>query len=61
MFHVFFFRFLNVLLVKTSVYYECKTQIWRIRFIEAESGFGLDSVKPSIQCVNPKPDSQLQF
>ena len=25
---------------------------WRIRFAESESGFGLDSVKPSIQCAN---------
>jgi len=29
----------------------------RIRFAESESGFESDSVKPSIQCANPNPDS----
>ena len=31
--------------------------LWRIRFAESEFEFGWDSVKPSIQCANPNPDS----
>ena len=33
----------------------------RIRFAEPESGSGLDSVKPSVQCANPNPDSRVRF
>jgi len=36
------------------------TQLRRIRFAESESGFGSDSVKLSIQCANPNPDSRIQ-
>ena len=33
----------------------------RIRFAEPESGSGLDSVKSSVQCANPNPDSRVRF
>ena len=37
-------------------------KLWHIRFAESESEFGWDSVKPSIQCANPNPDSlRIQF
>ena len=37
------------------------TLLLRILFAISESGFGLDSVKLSIQCANPNQDSRIQF
>jgi len=33
--------------------------LWRIRFAQSESEFGLDSVKPSIECANPNPSAAI--
>ena len=65
-------RTLFTLIIQPAILHVCRNHApryfpcwyynwWRIRFAKYESGFGLDSVKPSIQCANPNPDSRIQF
>ena len=46
--------------IPTEVNGDGVLDLGHVRFSESESGFGLDSVNPSIQCTNPNPDSRIQ-
>jgi len=46
--------------IPTEVNGDGVLDLGRVRFSESESGFGLDSVNPSIQRANPNPDSRIQ-